>query len=1418
MMPSKDFSTRTTGNFWGGRDKIVPVDTALKNYWKDKDKGLLTDVFLLEPRIIDILTACKTYMADATRGDKSKRNPGVIELRRAAEKDLEDLYGSDDYVAQLKAKRLLNRVAYDGMAPIHRAVQRRQKEKVRKLVADGTRPDVRSRDGNTALGLSALGQNEEMARLMLELGAGPSAPALLNLKPIDLACTKQSAAVERLLLENGGTGRMKKEIPLPSPPRVKVAVAPLLPGVAPIAKVKHAQRTPVEILKDASAVGTSRYPDGDPFKCPGPDRVPLAAWEHLWAVEQLRPILSLAALEALGPRAGGRGALRIFFVHDKAINRVAAQAAGLYETLNNTLTVGGKNSQASMEGTLIHELTHHAEFLVYANGGPPYFAGNDNGYLAALDADLSANVAMYDDYKRNASADDVDAADEDGAAYTTLLARLEGYSNEPGARIGRFSKGQVREALVGVPQCLHQYGGAYSTRHAPQLTAYFENVFLPEVEKFVIAHRYYDQLKKPALSAAGVAATTATSPTARREIHVQLLWKDPAGRERPFPAGLQATALAGSRRSKVTRADGKFSFHAAQEEVAFELSTAEPTWIGIANDAAAPELIKQPALQAKMDAGCRVFRLPPLFGTRDGTWAAVGATLDARSGRYKIAAGQGTTADAPVKLTVDPRWQYLQLRYFDRKLGRTLPLPPVALEGFAQPDLTKQDAHSNWTVGTADDRVQCLPWMGQAKSAPDAECMVRFTTQPGTFIHTTAGGRALVVLDGGQQDTHTRRPGPLRLDYYDLPLEWRWKNFLARPTGSKAAFIDDLAQAALVGSLAQPLGFSLDDVVLLDETGKLVDFDEGIRFALFSHTFAGGAGLSDVGVHKPDAAAPWFSAVQRSVPKRAPAIVYLTDCPDWTRLVAYDGELYGCFDARCAADKAPMGARAAVRVAPAPAIDTGTVVNVAPGRVDKPFMSVQPFFGQEYDPRRKGDKPTPAAGAWAEPADGAYRQGRVDLALLRCCGVAAGVEQAVNLHFLRIKIDRSDMVADMPAYTRSAVVNISKRWNGADEMNDQPARIVPVGAQPLNVRVLWVLQAGPRPHYRLNVDLGRSNMMPDGTGSWTEGDVVPTTVATVFPVGAFPAAHESGHADGLPDEYPERDLYGSYVAAPLVSNVPGDPFDSDKMAMMRSPMQMRARYYWHAAEWVRVASGIACKVVRGAEEYVIEAHPKAPARTYTYWPMAGHFDAAIGQGKFDLFLYRLGKDAHAQSVVPGEICDGMLVVSCKLKVKVPASHHAPAPGKKRPRAVAVLQNIDRELNKRLNRKWMVSGTLHHATLGPLRFEKCLVLFSARYAVEGAPFFKQELVDRARVHYQVELTEGGDTELKIAEAKSLVKVTELAAFQDHFVAMLGGNAATAPRSADCVPVQRIAELVLTGVVPARLGDDLADLPRAEVPDT
>ncbi len=577
------------------------------------------------------------------------------------------------------------------------------------------------------------------------------------------------------------------------------------------------------------------------------------------------------------------------------------------------------------------------------------------------------------------------------------------------------------------------------------------------------------------------------------------------------------------------------------------------------------------------------------------------------------------------------------------------------------------------------------------------------------------------------------------------------------------------------------------------------------RCAVFHHRFKdkavdGGAlaNVSKTGLYRPDTGGN--VSYQSEVPSGTAAGTagdttvekdrnYIADYPDWTRLVIALGNVFDVFDQRSPASPIGVsGARAAVcwhdataarpggsmvyhRMMPNES-DASTSQEIpctnqlpTPGKFfaagSRPsdfghqFLRIQPLMEFNYGVRYR-EKFNPAN------SDGT---GRIDFVLVRCCGVlGSGADQrehAVNLHYTRnfFQFVPNAATALAPsglaeaAWKDTWARNVMNRWNGDDIENPHRARLLPVSrsdgaaAPKLECDVIWFMQFVDRvrAHFLVHVENKGAGARDNRGGFDGSGESSPTghqdTSGTWFP-----SAHESGHADGLADEYNEKWWSGSLGEMSYKSNLPGDPFSIDNgvgtggSPMMNGNHIIRNRFYWPSAEWVRRQIGppgvtLQMKVDHTSkggvryDNYRVVPHP-TDRRTFAYWPLRSEIDQTLPgvRGMRNLYLYPLGaeqwsvRDIFARHAAPAppnpaEPYDGILVITLHLEMDISRWNSGTPPavdwGATNKNRRTILQSIQREVDTRANFRFKLTGQVTDAA-NPWVFKRCLVHFSPRF--------------------------------------------------------------------------------------------------------
>lgn len=929
----------------------------------------------------------------------------------------------------------------------------------------------------------------------------------------------------------------------------------------------------------------------------------------------------------------------------------------------------------------------------------------------------------------------------------------------------------------------------------------------------------------------------------------KLVYVDPADptRELPFPATLPVTVrYADNTTQDVTLgADGALSFDVqrAKRALTFRVTHTAAAYVAVA-PASAPgpaRLVAQADLDALLQQGWKAFRLPERWGLEACDWTVTNApTYNATTRKLErldqTSTILGTTA-APLTFKLNPHWQFLRFVYADRIIGgapisipatAAAPLVPPVIDGWrtkalhtSSPDAP--ETRACWPLG-ADPRltVWALPWIVQrtlssqtiyaprltTSAKPDAVTILQMKrAEANPFIRTADDlTRTLVdFTDAAVRDA----PSAERLRYYDLPKVWLSRDYYGWISDAGADRGRFEAIATRPTTLAAPLVFSFDDMVLTDETLKPLShtlpatdklhWPTDGRVAIFVNTFTGSGGAmpaslgpavwaSTAPVQAPSPAARrWIApnglynpdgAANQSYHSRVRmAQNYIADYPHWTRLVIARGAPFDVFDKRLPdATTGVVGARAAVRwhdpTAPLPAAftvwDWGTSAVAAnrlptpnrtfytdaamttegrPPRVDgpgaTPFLSIHPFYEERHSVRyRELFNPANSEGT-----------GRYDILFLRACGrTGAGAtarEVGVAISYFRFFFHyTATPPIGTAAYSDRFCRNIADRWNGDEAGAADRARawIVPQdpAASQLDLQCMWFVQTIERRRaaFDINViNVPRAAAMGSQAGTGTAGSgaaavgATPAVPGDEVPQAAgdwFTAAHEAGHAGGLPDEYNERWNGGSYGLLSYKYNTPGDAFEPDGRtieftdttlpglpSVMNANCTPRNRHYWHMAEWVRRLTGVAMLVKRGTYvDYKVPAHA-TPNRTHVYWPLAhaNRWEVATGtnRGMCSMFVHALGKDFYSQAQLQGSPFDGILTVT--LNIRANSLPSAAAAANTRTARTMILEAMASSVRNALNFKFYARGALagwnFTRAAAPTR-GGCLIHFSPRF--------------------------------------------------------------------------------------------------------
>lgn len=545
---------------------------------------------------------------------------------------------------------------------------------------------------------------------------------------------------------------------------------------------------------------------------------------------------------------------------------------------------------------------------------------------------------------------------------------------------------------------------------------------------------------------------------------------------------------------------------------------------------------------------------------------------------------------------------------------------------------------------------------------------------------------------------------------------------------------------------------------------------------------------------------------------------YIHDYPDWTRLVTAQGCLFDTFDVRTPATCAVVGARAAVRwidgttgtYGAAAGTDFGEPfaaarppIELQPSADNQALCAIQTFYWQKF--MSAYNKANPEAGAkkhneWAAAYGSTKDQiGRFDIALLRCADRDTNDEIAVLLRYNRLSFDfatadddgTANPGAASPApahegWVKYCIDNVSARWNGYDKdisANNAPAWILPrppkapKKAPPLQVQVVNLFQHLKKDwsHFYIKTVTpgGRSSMGEvDGTGKLRVNCVIqdsgPTTGFDLWGVAlegrGLAAAHELGHCGSLPDEYIDSSVHSPNAAHKCLLGAPyileaqefqGAP--PTGKGMMHGNWWIRARNFWHAAEWLRLLPALKdvdFKVKHPPEnDYYLPHYPRdsAPAthrfRSFANWPVSFNLRGTPGgNALFDAVLYALGDDKYSSQVLPdkaggGARIDGILVVL--LRIEVDFTNVPGASAFKKGFRTLIFDQLNTGLFvKRLNFKRTANFQISAGARDSVpSFDRCLVHFMPCFYTTGVAGSSSDggLMGQAPSHLKVTLS-------------------------------------------------------------------------------
>ncbi len=419
-----------------------------------------------------------------------------------------------------------------------------------------------------------------------------------------------------------------------------------------------------------------------------------------------------------------------------------------------------------------------------------------------------------------------------------------------------------------------------------------------------------------------------------------------------------------------------------------------------------------------------------------------------------------------------------------------------------------------------------------------------------------------------------------RMKFYDLPQKWSSVNYWTRHSGSmdNADRFDTVMELRLslkpYGNKRttpdQPLVFSLDDIVLVDENGRQTIFDhnqfdakrslsKNSRFSMF-HIFDNKLALFD-----PDPNEPQFT-----LQPLEENLIHKT--PVEARLIIFSNRFYDVWDKRAAQGSEPFNPSTDIRGCRAahqndPDCRFGETVKNTGASVGKPHPYFSPNSGN-FDLHYIHT--------------GCIVPGKTPLTRAFLMIYWSGRFKAGFDNKKKKKDPKKVTKAELEKFGREGCKNTKERW----EMKDyfiEPQN--PKDGQNFEIRpVFWLepkkdTNVGGRHHnlFVINnnpddafttIDGGqmyRTDFAPraDTDGGKTETDTLDSLQGKNLVVG-----HELGHAMGKPDEYMYRDKNEHFR-----QDLPGGPYVGEGLCIMNTDMVFpRMRHLWNFVNWLNDAA------------------------------------------------------------------------------------------------------------------------------------------------------------------------------------------------------------------------------------------------------
>ena len=467
-------------------------------------------------------------------------------------------------------------------------------------------------------------------------------------------------------------------------------------------------------------------------------------------------------------------------------------------------------------------------------------------------------------------------------------------------------------------------------------------------------------------------------------------------------------------------------------------------------------------------------------------------------------------------------------------------------------------------------------------------------------------------------------------------------------------------------------------------------------------------------------------------------------------------------------------------------------------------------------------------GTKCEPIEGFQQRhyrgsmGNFDCYLLPEHGFEAGEEISyVFSHFRwhfqdKVPAKKPDDAIAKPEWINKSIKNIVAEWNDETGGFDLVSLLAVNDVTKQRVYIRFYMQHVDKgQHTTISVLPKLSKVrshMGRNSGEFVDGDTERDTRNWLV------AAHEFGHAGSLDDEYLERWDNCCYRMPGFVDFKLGSPYDADEDpgkrregSMMNTNQTIRARHYWHYAEWLR------SRLIAGKQfDFVVcktnSPDYKIPFKSASKWlpqnstTNADHYynyptkqadnqtnnqtNSKTGKGNFNLYLYPLGEDAYSNAMPrTGRKFTALLIVKVNLRFQFWDPPHWYLSSASYGDIYDALGEINLSITKQFAKKNVLK------ICGYAPYTETLVMFQPRYLVnnytkkyaKATPSrldTKAKYVDKlsqmlrqpeAKPHYEINVKKSGISKWDHddpASGKLDLAVGDASEFWQYFAEMIG----------------------------------------------